>query len=122
MPRFVDRKAIADLNLGPCECPNTPHANGDWVHVHEQQSYTDWLAIVDAGARGMEEYNRVRLQRRIKSWNLVDDKGKAIPITAATLGELDQSTANKIHEFLNDLDNPEAVELPNDSGAPSVES
>ena len=114
MPRFVDRKAVVDLDLGPCECPvePKPHEN-DSVQFRQFQSYVDWLAIVDAGSRGMEDYNRVRLTHRIKAWNLRDENNNPVPVTAATIADLDQATANKIHGFLNDIDSEENVELPN---------
>lgn len=103
MPRFVDREATFDLDLGECQCSGTPHSN-DWVHLRKFQSYADWLAVVDAGNVGMEEFNRVRFLRRIKAWNLTDEKGRPVPVTNKTIADLDQPTSNKIQAALNDLD------------------
>lgn len=116
MPRFVDRKAVKSLDLGPCECPVEPKPHErDYVHVKEFRSYTERLAEVDAGARGLVEYNRVRWQQRIKGWNLVDENGKPLPVTQASFNELDPTTADAIQGFLNELDNEQLPdeELPN---------
>jgi hypothetical protein len=114
----VDRKAVESIDLGPCQCPDTPHET-DWVHLTKYQSYADWLAIVDAGNAGLSEFNRVRFLRRIKDWNLVDEKGKKVLVTTATIADLDAETANKIQDALNNLDEADKDEptLPN---APSA--
>ena len=116
MPRFVDRKPVRSLDLGPCECPvePKPHEN-DYVHFREFRSYTDRLAEVDAGARGLVEYNRVRLQQRLKGWNLVGEDGKPLPATYGSFVELSPEVGDKIQGFLNELDNDQLPdeELPN---------
>ena len=105
MPRFVDRKAVVSLDLGPCECPVEPKPHEkDFVHFRANRSYADRLAEVDAGARGLQEYNRVRWQTRIKGWNLVNEDGKPVPVSNASFAELDAETSNKIQAFLNELD------------------
>lgn len=116
MSRFVDRKAIKSVDLGECQCPGNPHER-DWAHVTLHQSYADWLALVDAGNRSLEEYTRVRFLRRIKDWNLANEQGKKVAITSATIAELDTDTSKAIQDALNDIDggteDDDAPQLPN---------
>ena len=124
MSRFVDRKATRPIDLGECKCPGNPH-DRDKANVSVHQSYSDWLALVDAGNRSLEEYTRVRFLRRLKSWNLVNEQGKAVPITSAILADLDTDTSKLIQDALNEIDGAseeDSPELPNASSAPSATS
>lgn len=88
-----------EVDLGPCECPDTPHgtdkawlrprltAEGGYRAMHILMTATD--RDVTAGALGM-----CFLADGLVRWTLLDDAGKPIPTDEATLrsGALDWDT------------------------------
>ena len=89
-----------EVDLGPCECPNTPHAEGDkaWLRprltpeggyraMHVLMTATD--TDETAGALGM-----TFLVDGLVRWTLLDDAGKEVPTDEETLrsGALDWET------------------------------
>jgi hypothetical protein len=85
------------VRIGPCACPGAPHEDGDVVNLRERLGLAQGVqlqsAIISAGQSGLsapaitgvlgEQYLIVG----VESWNLVDDKGKAIPVTPEMITE-----------------------------------
>ena len=107
--RFVDRTAVERLPLGPCDCPGTPH-DEDWAELRKEISGADWYVIAQ-GDTGRS------LALVVADWNLVDNDGDRVPITAQTLTDIDLATFNKIDGWLEGHLRPPT--LPNASGGPS---
>lgn len=95
MSRFIDTSAAVEVDLGACQCPNTPHPDGDRALVRSFLSGVDMLAI--GAAADDPHLQMVRLLNRgIKAWNLTDEKGKPVPINPQTVSELDSETASQL--------------------------
>jgi len=81
-----------EVAIGPCECPGTPHADGDLVYLAPALSMAGGMAAqgVIAEAAG----DSVRLQELLAAlwikygvidWNLVGEDGKPVPLTEANV-------------------------------------
>lgn len=119
MSRFVDRNATERKTLGSCECPNAPHGE-DWIEIRKVISYNDMLYLNDVSAQqGVAEAMWVVFNLRVADWNLVDDKGKKIPLSRRTWNDLDEQSAERITELIKLVSEPSEEIDPNSSGAPS---
>ncbi len=115
MPHLVDRNAIRQVDIDvPCDVPNCPYPV-HWVKLREHYSYMDKMGLADAASQGVETMARYRFLKRLKEWNLVDARGKLLPITQATLSDLDEDTASAIWKAIDELDDAGRAEadLPN---------
>ncbi|HET7664698.1 MAG TPA: hypothetical protein VFK56_01150 [Mycobacterium sp.] len=95
MPRFVDKNATYQLDLGECQCPpnpdgSQPHAR-DEASIRTQLSYGEWIKIAEANSE--IEGVMTLLLIRVKSWSLRDANGKPVPVTRQSLEDLDKPTA-----------------------------
>lgn len=112
MSHLVDRNKVKVVELGPCECPGKPH-DTDSVRIRETLSYADMLHLADSSAQGTTEALWALFNMRVASWNLVDEKGKSLPLSRAVWQNLSQQTASTIQEAISEIDD-ESTELPND--------
>lgn len=86
----------------PCYCPNKPHENDEFTLAEELPMGAGLAAAVAGAAGGGVEVMVPAMLRNgaIVRWNLVDEEGKELPITAETVdGRLTWATAK---EFLNE--------------------
>jgi len=111
--RFADPNATKRFELGPCECANTPHAEGDWIDLRSELSGVD-LAKMEASA----PVDRMKIL--IVRWNLIGDGGTTAPIDDDYLGRLYLDLFDRINTWLNE--NAKVASLPNVSAAPSRDS
>lgn len=116
MPRFIDRDELAQVNLGPCECEDKSKHTTDTLWIRRRLSYPDQLYLGDAMAQGSNEAMWVLFNLRVAKWNLVDAKGKPIPLSRAVWQNLDEDFAKQIQSAIDDNrdEDAEATELPND--------
>ncbi len=132
MSRFADQSATEVVVIGVCQCPGTPHER-DEATVRRQLSGSALARIGRAELEGavrldpMAAYRQVILES-VVSWNLLalGPAGKerpivAVPITPATVAELDSDTLTTLATAIDALVAAEG-QLPNASGAPSAES
>lgn len=129
MSRFADPTATAVLSLGACQCPGTPHEQ-DEARIRFQLGASALARIgraeIDGAVRldPFAAYRQTVLETTV-SWNLLRaDAGGgvlSVPITPATVAELDQDTLKALAEGADKLIQ-NAGTLPNTSGAPSAES
>jgi hypothetical protein len=98
--------------LGPCECPNTPHTEGDKAWLRPRLTAEGGLlaqAIVATATDPRETYAALGfalLSDGLVRWTLLDDGGKPVPVDTATLksGALDwESTLSPIAEKAHEL-------------------
>ena len=121
MSRFADPTATADIDLGACQCPGTPH-EVDTATVRWDLGASALARIGRAELDGavnldpMAAYRQVVLET-VVSWNLLDSKGPA-PLTLASIVELDVDTLKAIAEKADALISGKGS-LPNASGGPS---
>ena len=90
MSRF-DRVPDVPVSIGPCECPGTPHGDGDFVYLAPTLSAPGGMAaqgaISDAdndGIKLQELLWRVYRDHGIVGWNLLDDNGP-VPLTTQNI-------------------------------------
>jgi hypothetical protein len=114
MSRF-DRVPDVPVSIGPCECPGTPHGDGDFVYLAPVLSAPGGMAaqgaISDANTdsvRLQELMWRVYRDHCIVGWNLVDDEGEPVPLTAENkeqalpYGKGGQTVADKADDLYNE--------------------
>jgi hypothetical protein len=113
MSHVIDRNAVKQVDLGPCDLPNCQYPV-HWVKLGLRYSYMDKMGLADAFNNGVEQMARYRFLKRVKDWNLVDEKGRKLPITQNSLGELTEDIATQIWKAIDELDNEDAEpDLPN---------
>lgn len=113
MPRFVDKNATFQFDLGECQCPpnpdgSKPHAR-DEASIRTQLSYGEYIKIAEA-PNGIEAAMLLMLLR-LKSWSLRDADGKPVPVTRQAIEDLDTKTAELLQKAV-DRDDKDA-DLPN---------
>jgi hypothetical protein len=127
MSRFADPTAVATVTLGPCQCPGTPHEQDE--AVVRWQLGASALARVGAAeltsSRGdiYASWRQLIVEATVR-WNLSTEyEGEVVvvPVTAATVAELDEATLTTLARGIDDLIQERGT-LPNASGAPSPAS
>ena len=113
MSRFTDPRATKKFDLGPCECPGTPHAEGDWMLLRCDLSGQDLLDIESADGAG-------RLRVLVVEWNLIGDDGQVAPLTDEYFGRLYLDMFPAIDAWLSE--NAKTSSLPKASAEPSRRS
>ncbi len=121
MSRFISDPTLpiptARVELGPCECPGTPHES-DWIDVYEVLGWDD---LVDVGQAVSEGAARRRYHARaIAQWSFVDADGEPIPIDEETVRLLSPAVLEMLGPALGET--LARSQLPNGSGAPSPRS
>lgn len=117
MSRFADPRATRTVQLGPCECPGTPHAEGDWAKVRSQLSGSD-IAIISGASTTDEAAAAAVIADYVPEWNLLDDAGNAWAPSAESLVALMPASLSAIVAGVRESI-AESSRLPNVSGAPS---
>ena len=112
MSRFVDRDATETVEIGPCQCPSTPHGT-DTVRIRKRLSYADQLHLADASNQSMTEALWTLFNLRVAGWNLTDERGRPVPLSRANWQNLDEDTAKAVQEAINSLGKDDEADLPN---------
>ena len=114
MSRF-DPVPDVPVSIGPCECPGTPHGDGDVVYLAPVLSAAAGMASQGAieeasndGVRLQELLWRIYRDHCITGWNLLDEDGDPVPLTTATkdqalpFGKGGQAVAEKADELYHE--------------------
>lgn len=120
------------IELGPCECPGSPHTDGDWAEVKQRLQFGDVRRIAAAMFAGDLVGTATMLGRAIVAWNLVDDKGQPVPIPVLPNGDTDLTAIDELSVEQSQalrvvLDSEEyavqlrAAPLPNPPSGPSAD-
>lgn len=89
--RTFDREPVS-VELGACYCPGEPHADGDVVYLAPQLSMPGGMAAQAAINEGIKD--SMVMQERLAAiwtrfgivgWNLLDERGQPIPVTAENI-------------------------------------
>jgi hypothetical protein len=126
MSRFADDDDVVTIALGPCQCPETPHARDEAV-VHRQLGYgakgdittAGWLAGKGIVFDGMAA-RRKFIELGVVSWNLLGPDARPVTPSALSIARLDEETIDTLADAMDGALNREP--LPNVSGAPSAAS
>lgn len=100
MSRFADPDHTVEVHLregwtpdaecpGCCECP--PRSDGSAPHEHDIVTVRDHLSqseLLRVAEGTTEQMNLKFLVLVVKGWNLVDEKGKAVAVDAASINDL----------------------------------
>jgi len=116
MSRFIDAGAGREVDLGPCDCPGTPHER-DTATIRSQLSGSE-IAVLQATPTGDELAASEAVTPLILSWNLLGPNGEATDPTATLLRLLTAPTLTAISEAISEVVT-ESTTLPNPSSAPS---
>jgi hypothetical protein len=83
------------VNVGSCRCAGEPHPDGDTVELRPKLGLAEGVrlqaAVVDAKQRGLDAPAVTGLLAEsyllvgVTGWNLVDEQGKALPVTPETI-------------------------------------
>ena len=132
--RFADLDASDEVDLGPCQCPGTPHERDSatyrtqWGDAERKSIFYAGAQIrvgangelVTGGTYDPELANNELLLRGLVSWTLTGRKGAAVPITRSTVTALDEKTRLTLLTALQKADALfRSGALPNASGARS---
>jgi hypothetical protein len=92
---------MSQVNIGACQCPGTPHPDGDVVELRDKMGYTGGSVLQAEMAEYLSTPIRERgpwtrlnarlkglyLEEGIEGWNLLDAEGKPIPVSTLTIRE-----------------------------------
>lgn len=116
MSRFADATATKTVDLGPCECPGTPHES-DWAKVRTEASAEEAERFVDT-EKLTPEGAAEAVASFIPEWNLLGPNGEPWPPSTDSVRALKMATVKIIAKAVAETIN-ESVTLPNASAAPS---
>lgn len=116
MSRFADPAATKTVDLGPCDCPGTPHES-DWAKVRAEASAEEAERFLDTGSLTPETAAEA-VAAFIPEWNLLGPDGKPWPPSTEAVRALKYSTVKVIGKAVAETVN-DSVLVPNASGAPS---
>lgn len=99
MSRLLPTEPVR-VRIGDCECPGAPHPEGDFAQFRPRLTARGGLlatsiiytAAESGVAKTMTELGLCFLADGLLSWDLLDDDGKPIPVSAVTGGALDWET------------------------------
>ena len=88
---------MIEVNIGACQCPNTPHADGDVVRLRERLGLAAGIAVQKLIIEANTADNNIEGARRtglmaeglllygVESWNLVGLDGHPLPVSPETI-------------------------------------
>lgn len=133
MSRFADPRAVETAKLGACQCPGTPHPEGDEAVYRTDLSGSaiariGLASISGAAARDPLGGHRALVFETLVSWNLLWPDPSAevadgeerpivpVPISEGTIEELDEDT---LRALAKEIDGHIRTRAPNASGGRS---
>lgn len=122
MSRFANRAGTVRVDLGPCQCPGTPHES-DWAEHRTGLGYGDFGAIALV-AQGGDVFaaKRKTIEVAVVAWNLLGEDGEPAPLGEDSVFALDIETAEAIYASIDASVLTATQTLPNGSGARSRSS
>ena len=126
MSRFiapVNEPLTRTVALGPCECPGTPHKDGDTAEVYTVLGWDDLYDVGEAAYQSAGAGKRVLITRAIAAWSLEERNGDGtnhpVPVVEATVRLLSPATIEAVTEAVNEAYERARAPLPNASGEAS---
>lgn len=82
------------VNIGACQCPNSPHAEGDWVLLRPEPSFDMGLAAREAIRQSGwligdtdGAYQSVLVRYGVVAWNITGATGDPVRVTTTAVAE-----------------------------------
>lgn len=126
MARFADLRKdnTRVVDLGPCECPDTPHER-DSVEVYAELGYEALGKIQLAGllADGRFSFYEAKielLRLGIARWDLRGADGKVMQLNRGSIGLMRERDIEAIAKVLDEIVTAGEEPVPNASSAPSA--
>ena len=116
MSRFADPRATRTVDLGPCECPGTPHER-DEALIRSELSGSEIARIVSASQTDESEASAA-FAPYVLSWNLLDPDGQPTEPSADLLTQLMATTLQSLVTAISEVVTA-SVQVPNRSSGPS---
>lgn len=95
MSRLLPTEPVP-VRIGDCECPGTPHSDGDYAYLRPRLTAEGGAAAYQAVINNASDnewlagtLGRIFLRDGIVRWDLQDDSGKPISVDAALGGAVD---------------------------------
>ena len=95
MSRLLPTEPV-EVRIGDCECPGTPHSNGDHAYLRPRLTAEGGAAAYQAVINNHTDnealagtLGRIFLRDGIIRWDILDDDGKPISVEAALNGAVD---------------------------------
>ena len=117
--------ATHDVDLGPCDCPGTPHDH-DHATIKDRFTYGDVRRILSAiatpGVEGLGLGQQIMFWRAIVTWTKTGDDGQPL---AVSLDAIDDLTPEQAQSLVAAVDNDDYARqlgipiLPNRNGGSS---
>ncbi len=87
---------LIPVRIGECQCPDTPHPDGDFVHLRPKLGLAAGIALqkLIVEARQSSGFDAAQLTgvlaeayllHGVAQWDLLDANGKGIPVTPETI-------------------------------------
>ncbi len=126
MSRFADPTRTAELDLGECTCPGTPHERDVYVYRTELGDAEEgragaygWAATGHRFFDTSAALTYLVAEVAGVSWSFVGEDGKPIPMRAETAALLDENTLGAMGRAIDAAQTEYRKTLPNVSGGPS---
>ena len=81
-----------EVNIGACDCPGSPHADGDIVYLAPRLSMPGGMAAQGVIAEAAGDPIRLQemladlwLKHAVIGWNFLDERGQPVPLTVDSL-------------------------------------
>lgn len=92
MSRFADPEATGRLDLGACQCPGTPHSEGDWIELRTEIGAAELVRLQDGDSIDV-------LASLGVSWNLLDADGAKAPLDRDHIDRLFADTFGLLNDW-----------------------
>lgn len=111
MSRFADPRAKEPFPLGACQCPGTPHQDGDWIALRTSLGAADVERLTQGTSLDAMEL-------LVVDWNLLGPDGTLAPVDREHIDQLYADNFNELDVWIEKHVRMAAI-LPNGSAAPS---
>lgn len=119
MSWFADTLATTEVDLGPCQCPGTPHER-DWIKVRAEFSGSEISALASVDEDD-EAGVAATIARYVVEWSLLGPNGEPWPPGPDSLLALKQSALVSITNAIS-ANVQDSARVPNSSSVRSVAS
>ena len=101
---------LVPVRFRDCTCPGTPHPDGDVAYLRPYLDYAggaEALAAIRDVAGDTDKFDQVLgpifIRRGVADWNLLDENGDPIPVTAEAVDALRWEDAYELADRADDL-------------------
>jgi hypothetical protein len=92
MSRFADPTITERMPLGACQCPGTPHAEGDWIEMRTEVGAEELARLQEGDSVDL-------LSGLAVNWNLFDADGTKAPVDREHIDRLFGDTFGIVNDW-----------------------